>query len=126
MERTTQNPSFEVIAPLLSRTRVYVLRALSTEQIEALLRRAIQDRKRGLGNENVVISDEAIQHIAVFSGGDARAAYNTLEAAVRAVEPDAAGKRTITRELLAELLQRKFLLYDIGKARVLKLDFGAA
>jgi putative ATPase len=109
---TTENPSFEVIAPLLSRTRVYVLQALSTEQIEALLRRAVTDKKRGLGNENVEVSDEAIQHIAVFSGGDARAAYNTLEAAVRAVQPDAKDRRTITRELLAELMQRKFLLYD--------------
>jgi putative ATPase len=109
---TTENPSFEVIAPLLSRTRVYVLQALSTEQIEGLLRRAIADKGRGLGNENIEISDEAIQHIAVFSGGDARAAYNTLEAAVRAVQPDSKGKCTISRELLAELLQRKFLLYD--------------
>lgn len=109
---TTENPSFEVIAPLLSRTRVYVLQALSTEQIEALLRRAIADEERGLGNENIQISDEAVQHIAVFSGGDARAAYNTLEAAVRAAAPDEAGRRTITRELLSEVLQRKFLLYD--------------
>jgi putative ATPase len=109
---TTENPSFEVIAPLLSRTRVYVLQALSTEQIEGLLRRAIGDKERGLGNDNVEISDEAVQHIAVFSGGDARAALNTLETAVRAMEPDANGKRLITRELLAELLQRKFLLYD--------------
>ena len=109
---TTENPSFEVIAPLLSRTRVYVLQALSTEQIEALLRRAIADKERGLGNEAIEMSEEAIQHIAVFSGGDARAAYNTLEAAVRAVQPDSNGRRSITRELLAELLQRKFLLYD--------------
>jgi len=109
---TTENPSFEVIAPLLSRTRVYVLQALSTEQIEMLLRRALADRERGLGEENITISDEAIQQIAVFSGGDARAAYNTLEAAVRAAPPDANGRRTITREMLAELLQRKFLLYD--------------
>jgi putative ATPase len=109
---TTENPSFEVIAPLLSRTRVYVLQALSTEQIESLLRRAIADKQRGLGGDNISVSDDAIRHIALFSGGDARAAYNTLEAAVRAVPPDATGKRVITRELLAELLQRKFLLYD--------------
>ena len=109
---TTENPSFEVIAPLLSRTRVYVLQALSTEQIEALMRRAITDKERGLGNENIEVSDEAIQHIAVFSGGDARAAYNMLEAAARAVQPDAKDRRTISRELLAELLQRKSLLYD--------------
>jgi putative ATPase len=109
---TTENPSFEVIAPLLSRTRVYVLQALTSEQIEALLRRALADPVRGLGNEKIAIGDEAIQHIAVFSGGDARAAYNTLEAGVRAAQPDASGTRTITKELLAELLQRKFLLYD--------------
>src|SRR5271165_1907779 len=60
---TTENPSFEIIAPLLSRTRVYVLQALSTEQIEGLLRRALADPVRGLGNEKIVISDEAIEHI---------------------------------------------------------------
>jgi putative ATPase len=109
---TTENPSFEVIAPLLSRTRVYVLQALTTEQIEALLRRALADPVRGLGKEKIAIGEEAIQHIAVFSGGDARAAYNTLEAGARAAQPDASGTRTISKELLAELLQRKFLLYD--------------
>jgi putative ATPase len=109
---TTENPSFEVIAPLLSRTRVYVLQALTTEQIESLLRRALADPVRGLGNEKIAIGDEAIQHIAVFSGGDARAAYNTLEAGVRAAQPDASGTRTISKELLSELMQRKFLPYD--------------
>ena len=109
---TTENPSFEVIAPLLSRTRVYVLEALTSAEIEALLRRALADPARGLGKEKIEIGDEAIRHIAMLSGGDARAAYNTLEAGVRAVQPDAAGKRTITKELLAELMQRKFPLYD--------------
>jgi putative ATPase len=109
---TTENPSFEVIVPLLSRTRVYVLQALTTEQIESLLRRALADPVRGLGNEKIAIGDEAIQHIAVFSGGDARAAYNTLEAGVRAAQPDASGTRTISKELLSELMQRKFLPYD--------------
>jgi len=109
---TTENPSFEVIAPLLSRTRVYVLQALTTEEIQALLRRALADPVRGLGNEKIAIGEEAIQHIAVLSGGDARAAYNTLEAGARAAQPDASGTRTISKELLAELLQRKFLLYD--------------
>jgi putative ATPase len=109
---TTENPSFEVIAPLLSRTRVYVLQALTTEQIEGLLRRALADPVRGLGKEKIVISDEAIQHIAIFSGGDGRAAYNTLETGVRGATLDTSGTRTITKELLAELLQRKFLLYD--------------
>src|SRR5579872_770083 len=88
---TTENPSFEVIAPLLSRTRVYVLQALTTAQIEALLRRALADPMRGLGNDKIVVGDDALQHIAVFSGGDARAAYNTLEAGGRAAQPDASG-----------------------------------
>src|SRR6266852_4182217 len=109
---TTENPSFEVIAPLLSRTRVYVLQALSTENIETLLRRSVADKERGLGNEDVEIDDAALEHIAVFSGGDARAAYNTLEAAVRATRPGAQGRRRIGKELLAELFQRKVLLYD--------------
>jgi putative ATPase len=109
---TTENPSFEIIAPLLSRTRVYVLQALTTEQVEGLLRRALADRTRGLGNEKIEVRDDALQHIAVFSGGDARAAYNTLEAGVRAAPPDDSGTRTITKELLSELLQKKFLLYD--------------
>ncbi len=109
---TTENPSFEVIAPLLSRTRVYVLQALTTVQIVALLSRALTDRKRGLGNEKIAIYEHALQYISVFSGGDARAAYNTLEASVRAAQPDDSGTRTITKELLAELLQKKFLLYD--------------
>jgi putative ATPase len=89
-----------------------VLHALTTEQIERLLRRALADPVRGLGKEKISIGGEAIQHIAVFSGGDARAAYNTLEAGVRAAEEDASGTRAITKELLAELLQKKFLLYD--------------
>jgi putative ATPase len=109
---TTENPSFEVIAPLLSRTRVYVLQALSTEQIAALLRIALADKERGLGSQNLDVSDDAVEHIAVYSGGDARAAYNTLEAAARAAAEDATGRRRITREMLGELLQRKFLLYD--------------
>src|SRR2546425_4057708 len=77
-----------------------------------LLRRALAEKELGLGNGAIEMSEEAIPHVAVVSGGYARAAYNTLEAAVRAVQPDSNGRRLITRELLAELLQRKFLLYD--------------
>ncbi len=109
---TTENPSFEVIAPLLSRTKVYVLAALTTPEIVALLRRALSDAERGLGRERAEASDEVLERIATFSGGDARAAYNTLEAAVRAAAPDASGKKMLTDELLADILQRKVLLYD--------------
>src|ERR1700722_5681004 len=80
---TTENPSFEVIAPLLSRTRVYVLRALTTEEIAELLRRALADKERGLGGEPIAVPDELIERIAIFANGDARAGYNTLEAAAR-------------------------------------------
>jgi putative ATPase len=109
---TTENPSFEIIAPLLSRTRVYTLQALSTQEIAGLLRRALADKERGLGREKIDISNEVIERIATFANGDARAAYNTLEALVRATSPGADGQRTITEDLLSAALQRKFLLYD--------------
>ena len=109
---TTENPSFEVIAPLLSRARVYRLEALSNEQVVLLLRRALADSERGLGGVPVAVSDELLERIAVYSAGDARAAYNILEAAVAGAPPDASGGREITQELLERTLQRKTLLYD--------------
>src|SRR6266567_2354959 len=69
---TTENPSFEVIAPLLSRTKVYVLAPLSTEQLVALLRRALTDAERGLGKENIEVSEETLGRIATYADGDAR------------------------------------------------------
>ncbi|MCJ7502270.1 MAG: AAA family ATPase, partial [Acidobacteriia bacterium] len=78
---TTENPSFEIISALLSRAKVYMLSALSTDEILTLLRRALEDEKRGLGAEHAVIAEELLRQIAVFSNGDARAAYNTLEVA---------------------------------------------
>jgi putative ATPase len=109
---TTENPSFEVISPLLSRTKVYVLDPLTTPQIVDLLKRAITDKERGLGVENVEASDDALFRIASFANGDARSAYNTLELAARSAKPGAGGARTITRELLEDVLQRKLLRYD--------------
>src|SRR5580692_8155589 len=82
---TTENPSFEVIAPLLSRTRVYVLRALTSEEIAGLLRRALEDTERGLGSQHISAEDGVLERIAIFANGDARAAYNTLEMLARAV-----------------------------------------
>src|SRR5271157_4826646 len=75
---TTENPSFEVIAPLLSRMKVYILKALSTDQIVQLLRKALRDTERGLGKEHVEASDEILERIAILANGDARSAYNTL------------------------------------------------
>jgi putative ATPase len=109
---TTENPSFEVIAPLLSRTRVYVLQALTEDQILTLLQRALADKERGLGNENISADAEVLRRIAVMANGDARAAYNTLEAVVRSAPPDPAGRRTLDTALLERTLQRKLLLYD--------------
>ena len=112
---TTENPSFEVISPLLSRTKVYVLNPLTTPQIVELLRRAIADKERGLGEESVEASDDVLFRVASFANGDARSAYNTLELATRGAKPAASGKgttRILTRELLEDVLQRKLLRYD--------------
>jgi putative ATPase len=109
---TTENPSFEVIAPLLSRMKVYTLKALSIEQIVALLERAIEDPMRGLGYETIDISGEILERIAVLANGDARSAYNTLEALVLGTVPDAGGRRSVSQAVLENVLQRKLLPYD--------------
>jgi putative ATPase len=85
---TTENPSFEVISPLLSRTKVYVLEALTTPQIVELLRRALEDTEHGLGGENVDASEDVLFRMAAFANGDARAAYNTLELCVRSAKEE--------------------------------------
>jgi len=109
---TTENPSFEVIAPLLSRTKVYVLQPLASAQLVALLRRALADAERGLGREKIDVAEAALERIASVTNGDARAAYNTLEASVQGARPGADGRRAITTELVEDVLQRKLLLYD--------------
>ena len=109
---TTENPSFEVISPLLSRTKVYVLEPLAAPQIVELLRRAIADKDRGLASQKLDATDEVLFRIASYANGDARTAYNTLELAARSAKPAANGARPITRELLEDVLQRKLLRYD--------------
>jgi putative ATPase len=106
---TTENPSFEVIAPLLSRCKVLVLNPLSDEEIAKILESALADRERGLGEFGLSIAPEALQFIAEQAGGDARVALNTLETAGRI-----AHSGTITLETAREALQRKPLLYDKG------------
>ncbi len=111
---TTENPSFEVNAALLSRSQVFVLSPLSETEILEILRRALTDRERGLGDQMVEIEDEALQGIARFANGDARIALNLLESTVSA----AAGKRrdeTVARVDLAfvqQSISRRALLYD--------------
>jgi putative ATPase len=109
---TTENPSFEVISPLLSRTKVYVLEALTAPQIVELLRRAIADKEHGLGKENVRATDDILFRIASYANGDARSAYNTLELCVRGAKQNADGALLLTPELLENVLQRKLLRYD--------------
>jgi putative ATPase len=106
---TTENPSFEVISALLSRSRVYALRALSAPQIVLLLQRALADRERGLGDREISAPDDLLEQIAMFANGDARTAYNTLEAAVAASEGN-----QLSRQAVEDAIQRKVLLYDKG------------
>ncbi len=109
---TTENPSFEVIPALLSRAKVYMLSALSTDEVVALLERALKDPERGLARGRVVISPELLHQIAVFSNGDARAAFNTLETAAAAADRDAEGRAVVTEKIIEDAIQRKVLLYD--------------
>lgn len=108
---TTENPSFEVISPLLSRSKVYVLHQLSPADLKKIMRRALNS-EIGLKNFNPIIDEKTLDYIAVISDGDARRALNTLELAVMATEPDAKNKRHITSQIIEDVVQRKFLLYD--------------
>jgi putative ATPase len=107
---TTENPSFEINAALLSRCRVYTLVALTEEQILTLLRRALHDQERGLAATGIDADEDALATIASYSSGDARSALNALEVAARLA--DGRGDRGITKELASEALQRRILLYD--------------
>jgi putative ATPase len=114
---TTENPSFEIISALLSRCRVYVLEPLTEKQIAALLRRALEDRERGLGALGLTADDDALELIASYSSGDCRNAYNTLEVAAQlALEPsqdlDQVSAKHIDKTLAGVAVQQRVLLYD--------------
>jgi len=106
---TTENPSFEIISALLSRCRVYTLKALTDEQIRALLERALHDEERGLGALHVEADDDALEMLAGYANGDARNGLNGLEVAARLAQ---SAKSRITKELAKEALQQRVLLYD--------------
>jgi putative ATPase len=108
---TTENPSFEVNAALLSRCRVYVLHGLGEAELATILRRALADRERGLGAAGVEMGDDGLAAIASIANGDARAALNILEVAV-ALAPVAAGRKRIDETTIREAAQRRTLLYD--------------
>jgi putative ATPase len=112
---TTENPSFEVNAALLSRSKVFVLQPLHAASVESILRRALADRERGLGATELQVSDEAIAAIARFANGDARTALNLLEfsAASAPMHPDSC-VRQLDLPQLEQSIQRRALLYDKG------------
>jgi putative ATPase len=107
---TTENPSFEVNSALLSRARVFALKALPDEDVERLVRRALEDRERGLGSADLAIEPQALRHLVEWANGDARVALNGLELAADAAI--ASGATTITLPLIEEALQRRAILYD--------------
>ncbi|MGI4979883.1 MAG: replication-associated recombination protein A, partial [Janthinobacterium lividum] len=107
---TTENPSFEINAALLSRCRVYVLQAISEMDVAQLLQGALQDAERGLGNMKLQAHAGALESIAAYSNGDARYALNALETAARLLR--GRGESLLTRETVSEALQQRTLLYD--------------
>lgn len=111
---TTENPSFEVISALLSRSRVLVLNPLEESEIETIVRRALNDEDRGLKSLNVEMSDDLITRLAHLSGGDARVALAALEAGALATAPTDGGIRLITQDTLIESLGRAQFAYDKG------------
>lgn len=109
---TTENPSFEVISPLLSRCRTFRLNLLSNEETRLIVERAIKDEERGLGELKISISEEALQHLVTISDGDARVALNAVEMVAFATLPDIEGQRSINLPAIEEALQHRALLYD--------------
>ncbi len=111
---TTENPSFEVNAALLSRARVLTLNPLTVDDIATILRRALIDAERGLASWNPVVPDVEIAHLARAAGGDARVALTALESAVLATATGADGRREIDRETIIEAIGRARFAYDKG------------
>jgi len=109
---TTENPSFEVIAPLLSRSRVFTLHQLSDQHVRTLVERALSDSDRGLGDLRVELEPEATEFLVNMANGDARVALNTLELAVQATTPATDGPRRVALATVEEALQRRAILYD--------------
>jgi putative ATPase len=112
---TTENPYFEVNAPLLSRARIFTFESLSDEQLGALLDRAVSDDERGLGSLRVVLEPDARAHLVDKSNGDARTALNALELAATTTRPEsrrADAVRRVTKAIAEEALQQRALTYD--------------
>ena len=108
---TTENPSFEVNAALLSRSKVFVLRALTVTEVESIVTRALTDRERGLGADQPIVDPDALHAMALFANGDARVALNLLELSVAAA-PVVDGRRRVDTARVEQAIQRRALLYD--------------
>lgn len=114
---TTENPGFEVIGPLLSRTKVLTLTGLSKEELEEIIKRALKDKERGLGQFKVKLEKDALEYLIEGSGGDGRTLLNTLEIAVLVCSHSGEGqngKMIVTKEMIEEAFQTKSLQYDKG------------
>ena len=111
---TTENPSFEVISPLLSRARVFPLKALGEDDLRAIVARALSDEERGLAALGVDIDDDALDFLVALGNGDARVTLNALDLAAQATEPGDGGRRVIQLPTLHEVAQRRTLRYDKG------------
>jgi putative ATPase len=111
---TTENPSFEVISALLSRTKVYTLNPLTEDELKIILNRALENKERGLKDMKVQLEKDALDYIAQMANGDARVALSTLEFAVLTTGPDKDKKRKITLKIAQETMQKKALVYDKG------------
>ena len=109
---TTENPSFEVVSPLLSRSRVFALQPLTDEQIEQIVRSAMEDRERGLADLGPQLDDDAMKALVTLANGDARTALNALELATSATEPDDGGVRHVSHATVEDAMQQRALLYD--------------
>ena len=109
---TTENPSFEVNTPLLSRSRVFVLKPLSDGEIRIIVQRALADKERGLGDMKIEMDEKTLEHLTIMSGSDARMALNALEMAALVTAPDDGGKRTITLETIEGAFQHRSPQYD--------------
>lgn len=110
---TTENPLYEVNAPLVSRSMIFRLKALTGEQLKIIVRRAIADSERGLGEYQVCIDEPALDHLVNVAGGDARIALNALELAALTTKPDPATRqRHLTLEIISECIQQRPIIYD--------------
>ncbi len=109
---TTENPSFEVVSPLLSRCQVLALNPLTDDEIQLIIMRALKDMIRGLGSFKVELEEDALKHLITMSNNDARVALNALEMATLATPPDTDGKRYISLATIEDAVQHRALRYD--------------